>query len=143
ARHAAARRVARGLRHRDHFELLLPPGGLPGVRRDRLQARRRRQAARGPRPVPVSARGQAMTRAPAKDDASVKPPAPMTARAVPAFLSAVALLAGAAFAEFSPLSIHPEGFGMPIAGMGSRERALGEAGAASATAGGFHAANPA
>lgn len=84
-----------------------------------------------------------MTRAPAKDDASVKHPAPMTARAVPAFLSAVALLAGAAFAEFSPLSIHPEGFGMPIAGMGSRERALGEAGAASATAGGFHAANPA
>ncbi len=65
------------------------------------------------------------------------------AGAAPVFLSALAILAGTAFAEFSPLSVHPEGYGMPIATMGSRERALGEAGAASATAGGFHAANPA
>jgi hypothetical protein len=53
------------------------------------------------------------------------------------------MLAGSVFAEFSPLSIHPEGFGMPVAPMGARERALGEAGMASITAGGFFPGNPA
>jgi hypothetical protein len=47
------------------------------------------------------------------------------------------IAAGSAFAEFSPLSIHPEGFGMPIAQMGSRERALGEGGLAAVTGKGF------
>jgi hypothetical protein len=62
------------------------------------------------------------------------------------FLSAItlpALLAAAVHAEFSPLSIHPEGFGMPIAPMGARERALGEAGMAYVPLGGFFPSNPA
>jgi hypothetical protein len=55
-----------------------------------------------------------------------------------------ALLAAAAHAEFSPLSVHPEGFGMPVAPMGARERALGEAGMASIPlGGGFYPSNPA
>ncbi len=53
----------------------------------------------------------------------------------------LALAAGTAFAEFSPLSIHSEGFGMPVSQMGSRERALGEGGLAAVTGKGFTLAN--
>jgi hypothetical protein len=58
-------------------------------------------------------------------------------------LALVILPPTSALAEFSPLSIHPEGFGMPVAPMGARERAMGEAGMASAPAGGFFLSNPA
>ena len=55
------------------------------------------------------------------------------------------LLAGLAAAtvraEFSPLSVHPEGFGMPVAQMGARERALGEGGLAAVSRSGFYLPN--
>lgn len=51
------------------------------------------------------------------------------------------LSAETAFAEFSPLSVHPEGFGMPLAQMGSRERAMGEGGLAAISGRGFFLPN--
>jgi hypothetical protein len=44
---------------------------------------------------------------------------------------------GVAHAEFSPLSSHVEGFGMPTAPMGARERAMGEGGLAAVNSKGF------
>ncbi len=52
------------------------------------------------------------------------------------------MLAATAFAEFSPLSIHPEGFGMPLAEMGARERGMGEAGMAALSSQGYFLPNP-
>ncbi len=54
-----------------------------------------------------------------------------------ATLAVLAILPGNTRAEFSPLSVHPEGFGMPIAQSGSRERAMGEGGLAAVTPHGF------
>jgi len=57
---------------------------------------------------------------------------------------AALLLAGlamASFAEFSPLSMHPEGHGMPSAMMGARERAMGEGGMAAVSNKGFFLPN--
>lgn len=51
------------------------------------------------------------------------------------------LAAGIAQAEFSPLSSHPEGFGMPIAPMGARERGMGEGGLAAVANKGFFPSN--
>ena len=65
-------------------------------------------------------------------------------RAVRAFgaLGAAALLAALpVHAEFSPLSTHPEGFGMPVAPMGARERAMGEGGMAAVNPRGFFLPN--
>jgi hypothetical protein len=45
-------------------------------------------------------------------------------------------------AEFSPLSIHSEGFGLGVTGYTSRERAMGEAGMASVTKQGLSIPNP-
>jgi hypothetical protein len=56
-------------------------------------------------------------------------------------LALLAVLATAATAEFSPLSVHPEGFGMPLAQMGSRERAMGEGGMAAVNNKGFFLPN--
>ncbi len=53
----------------------------------------------------------------------------------------VVLTTAPALAEFSPLSIHHEGHGMPTAMMGSRERALGEGGLAAVTGRGFYLPN--
>jgi len=53
----------------------------------------------------------------------------------------VTLSTAPAHAEFSPLSFHPEGHGMPTAMMGSRERALGEGGLAAITGRGFYLPN--
>jgi hypothetical protein len=77
-------------------------------------------------------------------------PRPRHPRTAPARLSLAAglqayflalLAAGTAFAEFSPLSVHPEGFGMPLAQMGSRERAMGEGGLAAVSSRGFFLPN--
>lgn len=51
-------------------------------------------------------------------------------------------LSSALHAETSPLSIHPEGFGIGQSPHGSRERAMGEAGMASVTKQGISIANP-
>lgn len=57
-------------------------------------------------------------------------------------LALLATLAPApARAEFSPLSFHAEGHGMPVAPMGSRERAMGEGGMAAITGKGFYLPN--
>ena len=56
-------------------------------------------------------------------------------------LSATLILASVASAEFSPLSSHPQGLGMPVANAGSRERALGEGGLAAVTTKGYTLAN--
>jgi hypothetical protein len=55
--------------------------------------------------------------------------------------AALAALVSTAHAEFSPLSIHPEGQGMPVAPMGSRERAMGEGGLAAVSPRGFYLPN--
>ena len=52
-------------------------------------------------------------------------------------LATVVLTAGAARAEFSPLSSDADGFGMPVAQMGARERGMGEGGLAAVAAKGF------
>jgi hypothetical protein len=63
---------------------------------------------------------------------------PRSHRAPAAPLLAVLIaLPGTARAEFSPLSVHPEGFGMPIAQSGTRERAMGEGGLAAVAPYGF------
>jgi hypothetical protein len=58
-----------------------------------------------------------------------------------ALLTLLTVTTRSAHAEFSPLSIHPEGFGMPLAQMGSRERAMGEGGLAAVTNKGFFLPN--
>lgn len=59
-------------------------------------------------------------------------------------LAALAMLAAAPslWAESSPLSIHPEGFGISLSPHGTREKAMGEAGLASITKQGLSIANP-
>lgn len=64
-----------------------------------------------------------------------------TLRAAGAATLLVTLALAPARAEFSPLSMHPEGHGMPTAMMGSRERALGEGGLAAVTGKGFYLPN--
>jgi hypothetical protein len=59
----------------------------------------------------------------------------------PAALWTLAALAATASAEFSPLSIHDEGLGMPVSISGARERALGEGGLAAVGNKGFTLAN--
>jgi long-chain fatty acid transport protein len=64
---------------------------------------------------------------------------------LPAFSTIAALLlacAGAARAEYSPLSIHEEGFGLGVSPHGVREKGMGEAGMASITGQGLSIANP-
>jgi long-chain fatty acid transport protein len=51
------------------------------------------------------------------------------------------ILAGTAAGDFSPLSIHPEGYGIPVAPMGARERGMGEAGMAALTGKGYFLPN--
>jgi hypothetical protein len=46
-----------------------------------------------------------------------------------------------AHAEFSPLSTHTEGFGMPVSQMGARERGMGEGGLAAVSTKGFFLPN--
>lgn len=53
------------------------------------------------------------------------------ARAAVLWIPALALSASLAHGETSPLSIHPEGFGVEVSGYNTRERAMGEAGMAS------------
>jgi len=65
----------------------------------------------------------------------------MTARSLRSALGLTVLAATAALAEFSPLSIHPEGLGMPVAPMGSREKAMGEGGMAAVSPRGFYLPN--
>lgn len=55
--------------------------------------------------------------------------------------AALLLLVLPAAAEFSPLSTHPEGPGMPVAQMGARERAMGEGGMAAVNPRGFYLPN--
>lgn len=65
----------------------------------------------------------------------------MRPHALPRTFAVIAVLAGTVFAEFSPLSTHPEGFGMPIAQMGSRERGMGEGAMAGVSTNGFYPLN--
>ena len=64
----------------------------------------------------------------------------MTARKWHLAILAASLI-GLAHAEYSPLSTHEEGDGMPVAQMGARERAMGEAGMAGVSASGFFLPN--
>jgi hypothetical protein len=54
---------------------------------------------------------------------------------------ALVLSLNLAHAEFSPLSTHAQGFGMPVAPMGSRERGMGEGGLAAVATKGFFPTN--
>lgn len=65
----------------------------------------------------------------------------MSARLLSRALPATLLLASAALAEFSPFSIHAEGYGMPVSRTGARERALGDGGLAAVTSKGFTLTN--
>lgn len=62
-------------------------------------------------------------------------------RAAGAAALLAALATAPAHAEFSPLSMHAEGHGMPTAMMGARERAMGEGGLAAVTGRGFYLPN--
>jgi long-chain fatty acid transport protein len=53
----------------------------------------------------------------------------------------VLTLTGVAHAEFSPLSSNSEGFGLPVAPMGARERGMGEGGLAAVSNKGFFLPN--
>jgi hypothetical protein len=52
-------------------------------------------------------------------------------RILPASMVALGACFHPVMADTSPLSIHPEGFGIPVSGLNARERAMGEAGLAS------------
>src|SRR5690606_35436893 len=72
-----------------------------------------------------------------------RPRLPSRSRSRAAGITAVivCMAVGVVRAEFSPLSVHPEGFGMPVAQMGARERAMGEGGLAAVSRGGFFLPN--
>lgn len=69
-------------------------------------------------------------------------PAPRRGARLPAALALLLACAGAPRAEYSPLSIHQEGFGIGVSPHGVREKGMGEAGMASIVGQGLSIANP-
>jgi long-chain fatty acid transport protein len=69
-------------------------------------------------------------------------PAPRRGRRFPFVAALLLACAGIPRAEFSPLSIHEEGFGLGVSPHGVREKGMGEAGMASVTGQGLSVANP-